>query len=77
MKLLIKVHLLCCSCYVKQQYGDGDDNECSSLCVNTNCSKIVNGCLGPPAEGIAVEWEEILFSGGATGCQPVLLPWHW
>lgn len=79
MKLLTKVHLLYCSCYVKQQYGDDNDNESSSLCVNTSCSKIapiVNGCLEPPGEGIAVERAEILFLGGATGSQPVLLPCH-
>lgn len=76
MKLLTKVHLLYCSCYVKQQYGDDDDNESFSSCVNISCSKIVNACLGPPGEGIAVERAEILFSGGATGSQPVLLPCH-
>lgn len=51
MKLLTKVHLLYCSCYVKQQYVDDNDNESLSLCVNTSCFKIapvVNDCSVPP-----------------------------
>lgn len=78
MKLLTKVHLLYCGCYVKQQYGDEDDNESSSLRVNTSCFKIapiVDGCLGPPEEGIAVEQAEILFLGGSSpfSCRAMLV----
>lgn len=61
MKLLTKVHLLYCSCYVKQQYVDDDDNESLSLCVNTSRSKIppvVNDCSVPPSWRMAVEEEK-------------------
>lgn len=73
MKLLTKVHLLYCSCYVKQQYVDDDDNESLSLCVNTSRSKIVlvvNDCFVPPSWRMAVGEGKILFSGSTTGSQP-------
>lgn len=70
MKLLTKVHLLYCSCYVKQQYIDDNDNESLSLHVNTSRSKIalvVNECLVPQGCRVSVEQVQILFAGSATG----------
>lgn len=75
MKLLTKVHLLYCSCYVKQQYVDDDDNEPLSLCVNASRSKIarvVDDRWVPPASRIAAEEAGISRSGSAAGSQPFL-----
>lgn len=69
MKLLTKVHLLYCSCYVKQHYVDDNDNESLSLHVNTSCSKIalvVNECLVPQGCRVTAEQAKILFAGSAT-----------